>query len=337
MTAVSVVVPIYNSEGWLPRFFISLREQTLQDFELLMVDDASTDGSAVQIEKEAAKDSRIRLVRLPENSGAGVARNVGIREAVGETLCFADPDDLLPRRSLEVRYTAYKKHKAIVRACHDEIGDNGNVLHNHEIRPERLPEVFSPAHEAHRVSVSRFLCAHWTWLFPTGLLRRYNIQNGVGMRTAEDIILLNRLFFHISRMVWIPDTVYYWMKRDDSLSTTHYTAEHYKNYFQCCEIFYEEASNNGQIALGDDFFNDYLAIYPSHLLWQAAQGLSDERDAREVIKTMIQISEQNKTLQRNVSTIQKKPSHYAGISRLWTIFNSQESSYIARLIESQKL
>lgn len=336
MTAISVVVAVHNSQAWLPRFFASIRKQTFNDFEVLMVDDASTDHSPALIGEMVAADPRFRLARLPENAGAGVARNTGIREAAGETLCFADPDDLLPERSLEVRYAAYKKHNAVVRACHDEIEDNG-ALRNHETRPEKLPEVFSPVTEARRVGISPFLCAHWTWLFPTGLLRNRDILNGEGMRTAEDIVMLNRLFFHLGRMVWIPDNVYHWMKHEESLSTTKYTAEHYENYFQCCDIFYEEAERHGRPNLADRFFDDYLAIYPAHLLFQVSQGKSDEADAQRLIKVMEDISERHKVFQRCGDAMQRNPAHYAGLFRLWRLLRNQNPSAVARLIESQLL
>lgn len=91
MPAVTVVVAVYNSQPWLPRFFESLRRQTLKYFEVLMVDDASTDESAIMIKDTTAAAPRFRQVRLPVNSGAGAARNTGIREASGETICFAEP------------------------------------------------------------------------------------------------------------------------------------------------------------------------------------------------------------------------------------------------------
>lgn len=335
MTAVSVVVAMYNAQAWLPRFVASLQKQTLNSFEVLMADDASTDESAAMIETVAAADPRFRLIRIPANSGAGVARNKGIAEATGETICFADPDDLLPERSLEVRYAAYKKHNAIVRACHDEIDGNGTIR-NHETRPEKLPEVFSPADEASHVGVAPFLCAHWTWLFPTKLLRRHAILNGEGMRTAEDIILLNRLYFHVTRMVWIPDTVYYWMKQKDSLSTTRYTAEHYINYFQCCDVFYEEAKKHNRLQLADSFFNDYLSVYPAHLMAQASQGTSTEADARQLIASTTSIAERYNVFQRCLPAMHKNPTRHVGLFRLWNILQSNTPSAFVKLVESQQ-
>lgn len=336
MAAITVVVPVYNAEPWLPRFAASLRNQTFHDFEALFIDDASTDATHEMLTGYTAADARFKLLRLSQNSGSGVARNRGIQQAAGETLCFADPDDLLPPTSLEVRYAAYKQHNAVVRACHDEIGDDGS-MRNHETRPDKLPEMFSPVTEAERVGVNPFLCAHWAWLFPTELLRRRKIFNGENMRTAEDIILLNKLFFHIGRMVWIPDTVYCWMKHEESLSTRRYTAEHYEDYFQCCDVFYREAGKHRRMELADQFFDGYLALYPGHLLYQAAQGKSDEMDAQKLIATMARISEKYAVFQRRLAGMRRNPAHYAGLYRLMAILQSRNQSALMRLVESQQV
>ena len=204
MAAISLVIPVYNSGKYLPRFVASLQAQTFKDFEALFIDDASTDGSAPLLSGLAAADPRLKLLRQPKNLGAGAARNLGIRSAAGETLCFADPDDFLPEKSLEVRYNAFKKHNALVRACHDEISETGALI-RHETRPAGLPQICNPREAASHFGVTPFLSAHCTWLFPIELLQRQDILNEENMRTAEDIMLLARLFFQTERLVWLPD------------------------------------------------------------------------------------------------------------------------------------
>jgi glycosyltransferase involved in cell wall biosynthesis len=334
MTGISVVVAVYNMREYLPRFVQSLQRQTFHNFEALFIDDASTDESAAVVKGFASADPRFRLLRQTQNQGAGAARNLGIREAKGETICFADPDDLLPENSLEVRYAAYKKHKAVVRACHDEVAADGRLLH-HETRPEGLPELCRPSDDAARVGVNPFLCAHWTWLLPTALLRRHNIFHGENMRTADDIVMLTRLFFHISRLVWLPDTVYHWIKRAGSLSFTRYTPEHYQNYFSCCDIFYEEAEKRDQTRLADMFFNDYCLSYPGHFLGQVSEGASGEDEARSLIAEMAGISERRRVFARCLPGLQKNPLRQAGLYRLWRILQDESPSALQRLVNSQ--
>ena len=89
----SVIIPIYNAEKTLAEAVRSVLAQTFADFEILLVDDASTDGSREAALAMAREDSRVQVVLLQKNAGAGRARNAGIRSARGEYLMFLDADD----------------------------------------------------------------------------------------------------------------------------------------------------------------------------------------------------------------------------------------------------
>jgi len=96
---VSIILPTHNREELLMRSLQSVLNQTCPDFELIVVDDGSTDGTAEEIAR--LEDTRVRFVRLEENRGAGAARNVGIREANGRFLAFQDSDDEWAPEKLE--------------------------------------------------------------------------------------------------------------------------------------------------------------------------------------------------------------------------------------------
>jgi glycosyltransferase involved in cell wall biosynthesis len=100
---LSVVVPIYNVERYLQECLDSIAAQTFDDFECVLVDDGSTDGSAAIAEAYAAKDARFRLVQQ-ENKGLGAARNTGWRHVGPDTeyLTFVDSDDTLPTGAYEL-------------------------------------------------------------------------------------------------------------------------------------------------------------------------------------------------------------------------------------------
>ena len=92
---ISVIMPVYNMAPLLPAALDSVLAQDLREYELLCIDDGSTDDSSAVLADYAARDGRIRVIRQ-ENAGAGPARNRGIREAAGKYVFFLDPDDLLP-------------------------------------------------------------------------------------------------------------------------------------------------------------------------------------------------------------------------------------------------
>lgn len=98
---VSVIVPVYNSEKYLKRCLDSILNQTFSDFELILVNDCSTDNSWALMQEYAKRDSRIRLINLPENIRQGGARNRGIKIARGKYICFIDSDDWVHLQTLE--------------------------------------------------------------------------------------------------------------------------------------------------------------------------------------------------------------------------------------------
>ncbi len=334
MPKVTIIVALYNAEMYLARFLQSLESQTLKDFEVIFVDDASTDNS-VKIVTEK-KDSRFKILLNETNQGAGAARNAGIRVASGKTLCFADPDDILPEKSLEVRYNAYIKHNAIVRACHEEIGTNGIVL-NRETRPVGLSKICIPSQCAATVGINHFLSAHWAWLFPTKLVQKNQIFNKEGTKTAEDIQFLVQAFFFLTRVVWIPDIVYLWVKREQSLSTKVYAKDHYCDYLDCVAEFYEKARQHGSVHLADNFCDAYLATYLSHLTVHLYTGKSTDEEVLQILAHAASICEAHGVFDRCIHGLEKEGRLWAGILLLWYTLKSTENSLQNRLINGAGL
>ncbi len=100
---ISVIVPVYNAERFIEETIACVAAQTCSRWELLLVDDASTDGTTAIIEKYIGDtgDQRIRLIRQPENLGAARARNRGLQEAAGRYIAYLDADDLWAPEKLE--------------------------------------------------------------------------------------------------------------------------------------------------------------------------------------------------------------------------------------------
>ena len=95
-TAVSIIVPVYNAERYLTECLGNIVNQTLQNIEVILVNDASTDGSlSLMRECEHQYPDKVRVIDSKENLGAGGARNLGIKMARGEYIGFADSDDMV--------------------------------------------------------------------------------------------------------------------------------------------------------------------------------------------------------------------------------------------------
>ena len=104
MAAISVVIPVYNTEGYLSRCLDSVQRQDFRDLEILCVDDGSTDGSPEILRDRASADGRIRVITLPENHGVPYARNLAIDQAGGKYLYYMDSDDWIDPDYLGAMY-----------------------------------------------------------------------------------------------------------------------------------------------------------------------------------------------------------------------------------------
>lgn len=105
MPAVSIIVPVFNSDPYLSRCLDSILTQTFLDFEVLVIDDGSTDSSALKVREYCRKDSRVHLIQQ-ENQGQGAARNKALDQAKGDYVLFVDADDEISPCMLENLYQA---------------------------------------------------------------------------------------------------------------------------------------------------------------------------------------------------------------------------------------
>ena len=111
---VSVVIPTYNREHTVERAIKSVLDQTYRNFELIVVDDASSDNTEIIVKKLAAEDKRIRYIRHENNLGVTSGRNTGIHHARGYYLTFLDDDDQMLSHKLESETTILDNHKELI-------------------------------------------------------------------------------------------------------------------------------------------------------------------------------------------------------------------------------
>ena len=124
---VSIIVPMYNVEKYIENCLLSIRFQSIENIEIIVVDDKSTDGSFEIVERLAHDDDRIKLISLKENFGPGVARNTGIKYASGKYCMFMDADDMyVDNESVEFIYNIAEKNGFKV-ACCDKIDFDNEI------------------------------------------------------------------------------------------------------------------------------------------------------------------------------------------------------------------
>lgn len=123
---VSIIVPVYNAGKFILDTIETVKKQTYQNWELILVDDKSSDDSMKIIKKNVKSDKRIKIIELKNNSGAAYARNIGIDYSNGEYLCFLDADDLWDECKLQKQVEFIKmKNAEFIYSSYEFADENG--------------------------------------------------------------------------------------------------------------------------------------------------------------------------------------------------------------------
>lgn len=275
---ISIIVPVYNAENYLRRCIDSILEQTYTNFELLLINDGSTDGSAKILEEVKESDSRIRIVHK-KNEGVSATRNLGLKLATGDYITFIDSDDFVDKLYLDVLYKSLTENDADIAS--------GNFASFNEERQAFLffttdetyfEKVYSPQEWLDQENNPRhnlFLTVIFT---PFKLYKRElweNIEYPVG-RVREDDAIIHKLYLRCQRISFVNSAIYFYSQHEDSLSKTvmqkdiatmisnaeerialmaamnYDISEHVKSYHKRLEKCLEDALNAGQIALAKE-------------------------------------------------------------------------------------
>ena len=138
MSLLSIILPVYNVENYLPVCLDSIINQTFRDFELIIIDDGSTDNSLFVCQDYCKSDTRIKIF-TQENSGQSVARNRGIREAQGVYVTFVDSDDSIDRHMYEKMMSEAVRTAADVVMCgHRVVSEDGKILEEIRYKKQNL-------------------------------------------------------------------------------------------------------------------------------------------------------------------------------------------------------
>ncbi|WP_125718533.1 glycosyltransferase family 2 protein [Flavobacterium ustbae] len=136
---VSILTPTYNTEKFIKSTIESAQNQTYTNWEMILVDDASTDNTVAIIEKFVQKDSRIKLFKLPENRGNGFARNAALEKATGKYIAYLDADDLWFSEKLEKQIQFLKTNNLhFTFSFYDSVNEEGNDLNRRVESPNPL-------------------------------------------------------------------------------------------------------------------------------------------------------------------------------------------------------
>ena len=224
MVAVSIIVPVYNTEEYLQKCLNSLTNQTLKNIEIICVNDGSTDNSLKILQDNAIQDDRIKIINQ-ENKKQGAARNAGMQVATGEYIGFVDSDDWVDLNYFERLYNTAKKYDSdIALATNVRIGKNKFKLRLNLQTVDKYTELQDKLD----------ICQQWKNECPTNKIYRKSYLDANNIQWPEGIYCEDKLFtikavYFANAVVTVPDVYYYYFDNPKSTVNT-YSRQHKKQF-----------------------------------------------------------------------------------------------------------
>ncbi len=265
---VSVIIPIYNEESHLQQCLDSVLAQTLQEIEVLCVDDGSTDRTPEMLQAYASKDTRVHVFRQ-QNQYAGAARNLGMKYARGRYLSFLDGDDYFEPDMLEKMYQAAESEKLDIVICKslqydEETGEVVSSDWSFEDSFLEQPGVFSGGMLKHAGIFQ--ITKGWAWdkLFRAGFVEHcgYVFPD---FRSSEDGFFVYMLMARARRMIYLSDTLIT-HRVNDKTSLSNTKEKNWQNGFRMFELIKEELHHQGLYRLYQmSFLNEAAHFFKWYL------------------------------------------------------------------------
>lgn len=286
---LSIIVPVYNVERYLDRCIDSLLKQDIEDYEIILIDDESTDLSGQKCDTWAQKDDRIRVIHK-KNAGAGFARNTGVEVAKGQYLAYVDSDDYVKEGAF--KKIIFNMDKSGADACYFGYYDvflNGKqeqvsfppkkLQYSGEEKYEFAKYIISSKPESTQVK----FCGGYPW---SGIVRKELVDRHRIWFPSEKIVMNEDLFFnleivlHSEKIIIIPDYYYYYCHNENSL-TISYQKDRFQNAKNTYKTMVEKFSN--YIKHDIDFYQRIERLFLSNLISCLKQEYTYNRYKKKII------------------------------------------------------
>ncbi len=215
MTKLSIIVPVYNVEKYLPKCLESLIKQTLKDIEIICVNDGSMDNSLAILKEFASKDSRIRII---DNQHQGVAktRNTGIEQSTGEYIGFVDSDDYIDLDFFEKLYNSATKSNSDIAIASILKHKNFFNIYNAKYTKEEIAITIQDKIKLCEDKKHFFFYA-WNKIYHSGFIKENNIKFSEG-QIYEDVMFAIKALYYSNKIISVYGTKYHYIEHENSLT-----------------------------------------------------------------------------------------------------------------------
>lgn len=210
---ISLIVPIYNVEKFLPGCIESIMGQTYENIEIILVDDGSPDSCPQICDEYAGKDARIRVIHQ-KNKGLSGARNTGIENAQGEYLIFVDSDDTVEPTMVEDLYTYATENDCAIVACgRNYVFEDGQVICKITDEKSKVYNFEDAMHEMNTFTL--FDMSAWAKIYKKELFESIRFPEG---KLSEDYYIAYKLFDMAQSIGYVAKPLYNYLQRQSSIS-----------------------------------------------------------------------------------------------------------------------
>jgi glycosyltransferase involved in cell wall biosynthesis len=308
---ISVITPIYNADRFLNTAVDAVLNQTFTNFELLLINDGSTDGSKDICEEYRSKDNRVVVVNT-ENRGPSAARNTGIEKASGRFLFFLDADDYLEPTALQTLYDQHLLHDSdltisdFVKVRGDETLSSGHSFNGDFVFDQK--DILSYINK-YLASPNKYplLTQSWGRLFTKEIVTENNIKFNTDLRTFEDVEFNFKYLRYVTTLVFVDAPLYKLSLHTDHFSATMRLVDTPDSLFG-----YREALRQAQVFLKEkkvdkSFQINLLKAYTTYSIIQLIRlSIQQTSTNKQVITNFVDTLLQDALLQQGLSVYQPK-------------------------------
>ena len=273
MCKISVIVPVYNVEKYIKRCVDSILNQSYKNFELILIDDGSTDSSASICDEYAERYDNIKTIHK-SNEGVSSARNFGLKQACGEYIAFIDSDDWIEADMAQECYAFANKQRTDILTMDYFV----NVKKKECLRKQK-PKSLNPLTILHQILTEELFGSVWLRIIRKGFYDKYPTTFPEHMGYCEDVLFWAFFLQLQPKIDYLPKAFYHYVQDNNNSITRNYTIEkynerkkfiyelkkilpnHFKNDINMAAFYVKmEALRNGFLT-----YSDYTSFEPTNL------------------------------------------------------------------------
>ena len=306
---ISVILPVYNTENYVSNALESLAAQTFKDFEVLCIDDGSTDQSLKILKDFSSSDPRFKCISK-SNEGLSATRNLGIKLAQGEILLFVDSDDQIESSTLEVCYNQIVNNNLDILFFDaqsvyesEDLKEKFTWYQNAYTRSKEYNEILSGEEMFNKMmSCGDYIVSACMYAISKKLIQSNNLSFVRGI-LYEDNIFTYKALISASRVKHVKKPFYIRLVRKNSIVTKQVTAKNLDSYFRCYSEIYFFAKDNVSTWKTQKNTSQLLSSLQRHMLKQANALKDSNYKCNLLDKSLVNFLNINKRPQNNFEYI----------------------------------